>query len=383
LVVTESDYDGFLTNYPLLATYLANQLITKTAIFIGYSLEDPDFRQIWHIVSDRLGRTRRKAYTIAVNARAADVARYERRGVKVINLPGTREKYGEVLAATFRELREFMREKVITISKVTEEQPLRELLLPRDATTRLCFFALPLELLPFYRERVFPVVQDAGFVPVTADDVVTPGDTISAKIDTLIDRSSVMVAELTSSWTMAEYRMALARIKGSRPDAAQRKPLRLVVIVTDNEQVPASAREFPVIQRPNILSEDSEGFVQELGGMLRLFANEVGIERQDEPARLLQVKEYRAAVISAMTLLEAKLREVLNKTPWPQSSRPMSMRSLVEMATERNLLTQPQRRTLDDWMRIRNQVVHSSIEISRAQATEIVNGVLQVISQLP
>jgi SIR2-like domain len=29
-----------------LATYLSNQLITKTAVFIGYSLDDPDFRQL-------------------------------------------------------------------------------------------------------------------------------------------------------------------------------------------------------------------------------------------------------------------------------------------------------------------------------------------------
>ena len=92
-------------------------------MFIGYSLDDPDFRQIWHIVSERLGRTRRMAYTIAVNARTADIARYERRGVKVINLPGSRDKYGEVLAATFKELREYMRDNVIAVSKVTEENP--------------------------------------------------------------------------------------------------------------------------------------------------------------------------------------------------------------------------------------------------------------------
>ena len=55
----------FLPAIPLLATYLANQLITKTAVFVGYSLDDPDFRQIWHIVSDRLGRSRRMAYTLA------------------------------------------------------------------------------------------------------------------------------------------------------------------------------------------------------------------------------------------------------------------------------------------------------------------------------
>lgn len=185
LIVTEADYDGFLANYPLLATYLSNLLITKTAVFIGYSLDDPDFRQLWHVITERLGRTRRMAYTIAVNARNADVARYERRGVKVINLPGSREKYGEVLAETFKELREHIRDNVIAVSKVTEERPLQELLLPRDAPTRLCFFSLPLELLPFYRERVFPVVEETGFVPVTADDVVSPGDNISAKLDAL------------------------------------------------------------------------------------------------------------------------------------------------------------------------------------------------------
>ncbi|WP_338830698.1 SIR2 family protein [Bradyrhizobium sp. 27S5] len=91
LVVTEADYDGFLTNYPLIATYLANQLITKTAVFIGYSLDDPDFRQIWHLVASRLGKTRRMAYAIMVNARPGDIARFERRGVKVVNcLPSGR-----------------------------------------------------------------------------------------------------------------------------------------------------------------------------------------------------------------------------------------------------------------------------------------------------
>ena len=123
LAVTEADYDGFLANYPLLATYLANQLIKKTAVFIGYSLEDPNFTQIWHVESARRGRTRRKAYAIAVNARSADVARYERRGVKVINLRGGKEKYGDVLAATFRELRQYIRDNIVGVSKVTEERP--------------------------------------------------------------------------------------------------------------------------------------------------------------------------------------------------------------------------------------------------------------------
>jgi hypothetical protein len=381
LIVSEADYDGFLNKYPLLATYLSNQLITKTAVFIGYSLDDPDFRQIWHIVSNRLGRARRLAYTLAVNARSADVARFERRGVKVINLPGSREKYGEVLAGAFQELREYMRDNVISVSKVTEEQPLRELLLPRDSTTRLCFFSLALDLLPFYRERIFPVVEEAGFVPVTADDVVTPGDNVSAKLDALIDRASVMVVELTSSWTTAEYRMAIARLKGAEAESANRRRLRLIVVVTNSEQLPPSAADFPVITRPDKITDDPEGFVTDLGNLLRTIGVETGVARLAEPRRLFEAKEYRAAVISAMTLLEAKLRERLNKSPWPQVRRPLSLRSLVDLAVEQQAIQLALKMRIDSWMRTRNEVVHSSMPITKTQAREIVEGVMELVDQ--
>ena len=127
LIVTEADYDGFLARYPLLATYLSNQLITKTAVFVGYSLTIRIFGQIWQVVTERLGRTRRLAYALMVSARPGDIARFERRGVKVINLPGSRDHYGAVLAATFKELRGYMREK----------RPCREQSNRRAATPRI------------------------------------------------------------------------------------------------------------------------------------------------------------------------------------------------------------------------------------------------------
>ncbi|MBV5337570.1 MAG: SIR2 family protein, partial [Deltaproteobacteria bacterium] len=235
-MVTESDYDGFLSKYPLIATYISNQLITKTAVFVGYSLDDPDFRQLWHIVSERLGRMRRMAYAILVNARPADVARFERRGVKVISLPGQKDKYGSILEEAFRELKDYMRENVISVSNVTDEQPLRELLLPRDATTRLCFFSLPLDLVPLYRDRIFPLIREMGLVPITADDVIAPGDSISAKLDALIDRASVMVVELTSEWTRAEYAMAVARLKGADRNLHRRR-LHVIAVIPENEQI--------------------------------------------------------------------------------------------------------------------------------------------------
>jgi hypothetical protein len=93
----------------------------------------------------------------------------------------------------------------------------------------------------------------------------------------------------------------------------------------------------------------------------------------------LAAKEYRAAVISAMALLEAKLREQLNKLQWPQTRRPLSFRSLADLAAEREQITQEERKRIEPWMRIRNEVVHSSISVSAAQARQIVNGVMQIV----
>src|SRR3954454_532143 len=101
LVVVEQDYDATLQKCPLMATFLANMLIYNTALFIGYSLDDPDFRHVWHVIGDRLGQLRRPAYSFGVDASQQATARYERRGVKLINLPGKTRDYAKILAQLF------------------------------------------------------------------------------------------------------------------------------------------------------------------------------------------------------------------------------------------------------------------------------------------
>ena len=144
LVATEEDYDLFLERYPVIATFLSYLFATRTPVLIGYSLADPDFRQLWNVVGERLGNARRHAYALSVGAEPSEVARFERRGVKVINLARNRNRIGEVLAGTFAELAGYWRQNVLARSHVVEEGPLRELSLPADTSTRLCFFALPL-----------------------------------------------------------------------------------------------------------------------------------------------------------------------------------------------------------------------------------------------
>lgn len=377
LVVTEADYDGFLANFPLVSTYLANQLITKTAVFIGYSLDDPDFRQVWHVVSSRLGKMRRMAYSILVNARPGDIARFERRGVKVVNLPGSRERYGEVLAEAFIELREYRRDNAGSTLKPTEEKPLEQFLLPRDAISRLCYFALALDVLPFYREYVFPVAEAAGFVPVTAADVVNLGESISAKIDTLIDRAAVMVVDLTSPNTGAEFAMAVARTREGRM-RSNRQPLRLIPVATSVNEVSAIALEFNIVIRPRSLSDESGQFVSRLAQAFGQIAQEIGIADSSEPRRLYDAREYRAAVISAMTLLEVGLRQRIDKPPREDVRKPMSFRQLVERAAD--AYVEPfSRGEILSWSKLRNDVVHGAKPVSKQEAGRIIDGVEKIL----
>jgi len=210
---------------------------------------------------------------------------------------------------------------------------------------------------------------------------VTTGDSVSAKLDALIDRASVMIVELSSSWTRAEYRMALARLKGAESESPRRAKLRLIVVVTPSEQTPVSVHDFVVIERPEKITDDPEPFIAVLGNRLQEIGAEMGVGRLAEPRRLFDAKEYRAAVISAMALLEAKLRERLNKSPWPDVRRPMSLHSLVELGADQRFIPAEVRGRIESWMKLRNEIVHSSQSVSKAQAREIVDGVLQLVNQ--
>jgi hypothetical protein len=370
LVVTEEDYDAFLDKYPLLSTYLANLLITRTAVLIGYSLDDPDFRQVWQVVGERLGRSRRLAYAIFVDAKATDIARFARRGVKVINLPGSRSRYSEILAAAFDELREYLRSHLISASHVTEEEPLGELSLPQGALTRLCFFAVPLSLLPLYREWVFPIVEQSGFIPVTAADVIAPGDNYAAKIDAIVRRSVAALIDASTQNTLFE----LGLITGGADK------IRTLVVLEAGAAMPCDLQGLTVVRRKGTSIDQDGNFLEAVWSWFETAGADLKPALAEEPVRLLSAREYRAAVISAMTLLETTLREHLGSGG--ASKRVVPLPHLLEAAHNERLLTKEQAARVRNWMYVRNEVVHTSKILTKTQAAEIVNGVGRIILDL-
>ena len=371
LVATEADYDSFLARFPLLATFVANLLITRTAVLIGYSLDDPDFRQIWQVVGERLGRSRRVAYVILVGAKPTDIARFGRRGVKVINLAGSRSRYAEVLKEAFGELLNYWQERLIPASKVREEEPLQELSLPKDASTRLCFFAIPLSLQPFYREKVFPIARDAGLVPVTADDVVTPGDNILAKIEAMVARALLVVVDTATQATLFELQMAIAKLGLSR------------VLLVSQRGAPRSndLKLLYTVERPSVTEVDPVEFLTALRAWFQQAAAAHLPIFTAEPERLLAAGENRAAVIAAITLLETALREGLD-LPKDQAPRPMSFRQMLSIAAQRKVLPEDRIAGIMEWLHIRNQLVHSQQAIQRSSARQIVAGVLKIVKAI-
>jgi SIR2-like domain len=384
MVVTEEDYDCFLDRYPLLATYLANLLITRTAVFIGYSLDDPDFRNIWQVIGDRLGKARRTAYAIAVNPRSTDIARFQRRGVTVIGLPGTHRKYAEILAATFDELREYVQENVISTGHVTKEEPLSELSLPTETTTRLCFFALPLEMQPLYREYVFPMAENAGLVPVTATEVVTPGHNYEAKLDALMRRSVAALFDLSGDGAIWELRQ-LNSVDPNKPrvavvssEAPASAPRRIREVASDM----SDERNQIVLSRDARPLSEQRDFLDSLHAWFNEVAQTIAPGLAEEPTRLLGKREYRAAVIAAVSFLESRLKAHLSTQIAETKGRSaLGLGRVARLAADVGLLRPDDLERLMGWSTTRNLAVHSEASVDRKTASDVVRGVSELVKR--
>ncbi|MCJ8306179.1 MAG: SIR2 family protein [Nitrosopumilus sp.] len=95
IVITQEDYDNFLDEHPVLSTNLAAWFSTKIPLFVGYSLNDPHFQQLRHILQKQLGDFMNKGYIVLFDADEKTINEYEDDHLIVINLKTkdtTREK---------------------------------------------------------------------------------------------------------------------------------------------------------------------------------------------------------------------------------------------------------------------------------------------------
>jgi hypothetical protein len=68
IILSRNDYDSFFQNRPDMASLLEGLLLNQTFFFIGYSLRDPDFRQIYGKIGAMLRNARQPAYVVTFEA---------------------------------------------------------------------------------------------------------------------------------------------------------------------------------------------------------------------------------------------------------------------------------------------------------------------------
>jgi hypothetical protein len=83
IVATQSDYDSCARRNPLIFNKMKDLMATKTFLFVGYSMRDPDFQKVWDSIDSALGHFANLAYAVDPNASAEQVALWRKRGIEI------------------------------------------------------------------------------------------------------------------------------------------------------------------------------------------------------------------------------------------------------------------------------------------------------------
>jgi len=289
---------------------------------------------------------------------------------------------------------------------VTDEAVLRELSLPANATTRICYFSLPGPLVSFYREVVFPIVDKASLVAASGDEVLPGTGNPLAIRDSLLARARIVICDLSTNepriW--GDLRAATERgqqlvssTEGHPATASKRRP-RIAIVLEANQtiddRVVSAEHTFRRPSIPYVLEDDQDptrpfdySWLDELAGWLDEIMVVESIELDNEAKRLLDQGMYRAAVIAASSAVEVALKDTVGKLSEPQSDRLdrprlSSMARFLQLAWRSGLISEAEFAELRELQRVRNQLVHTSESIDGRRARGLVIRAIEIASRL-
>jgi hypothetical protein len=367
IVVTKRDYDAFMTTYPVVATHLSAMLITRTPLYIGYSLLDPDFLHIQEVVRSRLGAFERMSYVLTFDS--SELARQEAfsRHVHLISLPSeNRASAVAELLETVQQHLDAMAGTSLRASRPDVFEKIEPEIMQQavalgsnagvlDTTSRLCFVLMPFgeKFDVVYRTLIAPSVEDAGLSVIRADEMTTPGFIVE-QIRSAIQQARLCIADVTGANPNVLYELGFAQASG--------KPVVMIAESADSAPFDiASQRIFVYGTSP---SESRSG----LENAIRTVLSE---ERLTEARALFKAKQYRGAIAAAAVVLENELRGLLVDRPVRGIDR-MGLGQMLREAARRRLVSSAMHSKLRQVVEIRNQAVHHLDEPDRAAAAFVI-----------
>ena len=366
MVITEQDYDFFLDNNKLLATYISNLFITKTLFLVGYSFDDNDTRNLWQIINSRLGNLKKLAYCVMVDASKTEIARFERRNIKVINLPGKKENYPQILEAFFKEIKELISQSSTQLFQTTDNRVKEELILP-DEVNRLCYIAAPHQRLSQIKENIFPLLSSYSITPITLDEILYPGDNWLAKSELLIEKTNLALIDLTqnNSNVMWELTTLLKNRK------------HIILIANEGSIIDIQIKEHSIIYYKTL---DDEDFLLKLQNHIDMYIKDYPFDVIEEAMRLFEKKEFNAASISAFRYLEESIRK--SNIKLDNYSHHYSLNMMLQALYKNEILHNISFNEIKDYISLRNNLVHTNISINKSEAANVIAFVKKIVNEL-
>jgi hypothetical protein len=153
----------------------------------------------------------------------------------------------------------------------------------------------------------------------------------------------------------------------------------VLIIKAESSPLPTDLNNLIYIIRADDPFENIDIISEQIDNWFRNALEPLKTTYDEEPRRLLNKKEYKAAVISAMTLLEVHIRqhlEIIKET----TLRTKPLPTLFNLAMENQIINNEQYLNIRLWSDTRNKLVHTKSTVNANEAKKIVNGVYQILA---
>lgn len=377
IIITKEDYEKYLDQYPVIATHLSAMLITRTALFIGYSLSDPNFKHIRNVVRSRLGKFERMAYVVEFNQSEEQIEKAYNDNIHIINIVSRKnESKDKKLEEFFREIQsyvDFKQGKKIRLTKPELFEKVSEKSFEKSAksddsealfasTSNYCFVLMPFsQTFDFtYREVIKPIVSKNGIEVIRADEMFSPGS-IMEQIRVSIQQSRFCIADLTGRNPNVLYELGIAQ--------TMNKPT--ILLTQDINDVPFDLSSYRFIIYDIQKKQSVETAKRQLDQAIQQV---LGVDRLKEARELLDKGMIRASVAMLGILFEHSLKKLLansNAIPEKYSSQLFDRKStghILNQLIEFGIIKQSDVRVLQNIISLRNKAVHDLKEPKKSEA---------------
>ena len=362
MTVSKADYGKYLEDYPVIATHLSAMLITRTALFVGYSLSDPDFQHIREVVRSRLGKFERMSYLIQFDVAVADVEELLSDNLHVVSVAiGPKSSSDNALAELFQAIQEdldirqgarFRAARPEVFEQVTEET-LEATSRATDASSlftsssNLCFVMMPIrpELDAVYRKLIKPAAERFGLTVLRADEMYAPA-AIPEQIRVAIRQARLCIVDVSGQNPNVLYEVGMAHTLG--------KPTVLITERTSDIPFDISSIRF-IVYDPNSVETARPALERSIQHVL-------SEGRLDEAERLIDVGMYRSAVAMLGVLLEHSLRQLSARyadiTGGALGRRRLNLAQSLRLLAESRIIRTEDSALLSECVAMRNRAVH-------------------------